>query len=195
VLISGAIGLILLAACAPSASDSPSSTPLAEASSAASLTPTAEPTDVAVVECDAPEGSVNDVATEPDWRQFAEYRDWTTADGCLIRIDVLGDRPGPEACGFADARVIITGTPVGSRYTDESNDAVYVRDPDDVFADPDTAAAFDPDAELPAGAEDTGFRQGGTELWVDPSDDSAIYLVTGTSIEIWPLDPEPAVCN
>lgn len=161
----------------------------------ASSAPTAGPSAVGVAVCDAPEGSVNDVATEPDWRQFAEYRDWTTADGCLIRIDVLADRPGPEQCGFESARVIITGVPVGERYTDDSNDAVYVRDPEDVFGDPATAAAFDPDAALPDGAEDTGFRQGATELWVDSADESSIYLVTGTSIERWPLDPEPTGCT
>lgn len=156
--------------------------------------PTAGPTAVGVRECDAPDGSVNDVASEPDWRQFAEYREWTTADGCLLRIDVLADRPGPEHCGFEAARVIITGIPVGARYADESNGAEYIRDPEDVFGDPDTAAAFDPDAELPAGAEDTGFREGETELWVDPTDESAIYLVTGTSTESWPLDLEPTGC-
>ncbi|MGH2489204.1 MAG: hypothetical protein ACRDFR_06290, partial [Candidatus Limnocylindria bacterium] len=64
-----------------------------------------------------------------------------------------------------------------------------------VFGDAETAAAFDPDADLPAAAEDTGFRQDGTELWMDRADESAIYLVTGTSIERWPLDPEPTGCT
>lgn len=187
--------LLLLAACAPSASVSPSSTPLVEPSALASSTPSTAPSEVGVVICNAPEGSVNYVATEPDWRGFGEYREWTTADGCLLRIDVLGDRPGPEHCGFETARVIVTGVPVGERYTDASDDAEYVRDPEDVFGDPDTAAAFDPDAELPAGAEDTGFREGETELWVDPTDESAIYIVTGTTTESWPLDPEPTGCT
>lgn len=146
------------------------------------------------MECDAPDGSVNDVATEPDWRGFGEYREWTTADGCLLRIDVLGDRPGPEHCGFETARVIVTGIPVGERYTDASDDAEYIRDPENVFGDSDIAAAFDPDAELPADAEDTGFRSEGTELWVVPGDDSAIYLVTGETVESWPHDPEPTGC-
>ncbi len=137
---------------------------------------------------------MNDVANEPDWRELAEYRDWTTTDGCLIRIDVLGDRPGAEHCGFESARAIVTGEPVGARYTDANDDAEYIRDPENVFGDADTAAAFDPDAELPAGAEDTGFRQGATELWVDPADESAIYLVTGDVTELWPFDPEPTGC-
>ena len=64
-----------------------------------------------------------------------------------------------------------------------------------MFRDRATASAFDPDAELPTGAVDTGFRQGTTELWVDPPDRSAIYLVSEGSVERWPLDPEPTLCE
>lgn len=161
----------------------------------ASSMPTAGPSVVGVTVCDAPEGSVNDVATEPDWRGSGEYFDWTTADGCLVRIDVIGDLPGPEHCGFESARVITTGVPVGERYTDASDDATYIRDPENVFGDAETAAAYDPDADLPPEAEDTGFRQGATELWVDRAEESAIYLVTGATVERWPLDPEPTGCT
>lgn len=161
----------------------------------ASSMPTAGPSVVGVAVCEAPEGSVNDVATEPNWRESAEYFDWTTADRCLVRIDVIADRPGPEHCGFESARVIITGVPIGERYTDASDDAEYIRDPENVFGDAETAAAYDPDADLPPEAEDTGFRQGATELWVDPVEQTAIYLVTGGTVERWPLDPEPTGCT
>lgn len=144
--------------------------------------------------CDALAGAITDVASEPSWRQYGDYRPWTTADGCLVRIDVLADRSGPEHCGWQSARVIITGIPIGARYTDDRNDAEYVRDPDNVFGDLATASAFDPDAELPDGAVATGLRLQDTELWADAGDPSAIYLVSGTSVERWPLDPEPAVC-
>jgi hypothetical protein len=139
-------------------------------------------------------GAATDVASEPNWRPFADYRRWTTADGCLVRIDVFADRPGPAHCGFDTARVITTGIPIGARYNDETSSATYVRDPGNVFGDPATASAFDPHAKLPEGAIDTGLRQQGTQLWVDPTDRSAIYLVAGTSVERWPLDPDPAVC-
>jgi hypothetical protein len=159
------------------------------------LTPSTTLADIIPVACPAQTGAVTDVATEPDWRQYADYRPWTTANGgCLVRIDVLAERPGPAHCGFEAARVIITGIPIGARYTNESNAANYVRDPDNVFGDPAIASAFDPHAKLPEGALDTGFRQQSTELWVDPADGSAIYLVTGASVERWPLDPDPAGC-
>lgn len=90
--------------------------------------------------------------------------------------------------------MIVTGRPVGSRYSSARDDADYVRDPEDVFGDPVTAAAFDPEAELPEGAVDTGFRLGGTALWMDPADPSGIFLVAADSVERWPLDPEPTLC-
>src|SRR5215475_11397071 len=58
--------------------------------------------------CHGPAGSPTDVDHEPPWRAYADYREWTTNDGCLVRIDVLADRQGPEHCGYQDARVIIT---------------------------------------------------------------------------------------
>jgi hypothetical protein len=93
-----------------------------------------------------------------------------------------------------DARVIITGIPIGARYADESCSATYVRDPGNAFGDPATGSAFDPHAKLPEDAADTGLRQQGTQLWVGPIDRSAIYLVAGASVERWPLDPDPASC-
>jgi hypothetical protein len=144
--------------------------------------------------CDDSVGSATDVAREPNWRMYGDYRDWKTTDGCQVRIDVMAERTGTEHCGFEAASVIITGIPFGARYTDDSNDAQYVRDPENVFGDLGTSMAFDPDAELPSGAVDTGLREGRRELWVVPGDASSVYLVTGDVTERWPLDPEPAGC-
>ncbi|MEO8246885.1 MAG: hypothetical protein ABI622_07150 [Chloroflexota bacterium] len=144
--------------------------------------------------CQARAGSVTDVASEPDWRQYADYTPWTTPDGCLLRIDVIADRPGPSHCDMQAARVIITGRPVGAPYSTEADTAQYVRDPQDVFGDPQTAAAFEPDADLPPDAVDTGYRQASSSLWVVRADPSSIYVVDGDTTERWPLDPEPAGC-
>lgn len=197
-LVGGLVIALALVGCGSlgTSSDPPVSRPSATParSSAPTLEPTTAPSDSIAVTCAAPAGAVTDVASEPNWRRYGDYRMWTAADGCLVRIDVLADRPGPAHCGWQTARVIITGIPIGARYSDERNDANYVRDPDNVFGDPATALAFDPDADLPPGAVDRGFRQRATELWVDPADGSVIYLVTGTSIERWPLDSQPAIC-
>jgi hypothetical protein len=105
-------------------------TPAGQATNTPHSTPTA--TDLTATICVGASGSVTDVSTEPDWRRYGDYRPWTTADGCLVRIDVLADRPGPAHCGWEAARVIIAAIPIGARYSNESNDANYVRDPDNV---------------------------------------------------------------
>jgi hypothetical protein len=112
-----------------------------------------------------------------------------------VRIDVLADRPGPAHCDYQAARVIITGIPIGARYSNEGNAATYVRDPTNAFGDAATASAFDGHATLSTGAVDTGLREGSAQLWFDPANRSAIYLVTGTAVERWPLDPDPAICT
>jgi hypothetical protein len=127
-----------------------------------------------------------DVATEPDWRRYADYRDWTR-NGCLVRIDVLADRDGPEHCSYQSVRVIITGSPLGARYSREDDSVEYIRDPLDLFG---LAAQLGEDAVMPVGAVDTGYRSGHTELWIDPADASAIFVVDGERIERWPAGQE-----
>jgi hypothetical protein len=127
-------------------------------------------------------------------RRFGAYREWIDAEGCLVRIDVLADRPGPDHCGFEDARVIITGITgptLGEPYTTAVDSVSYVRDPEGVFGKPELTAGFDPSATLPSGAVDSGYREGDTELWTDPADPSGIYLVTGATTERWPRGEDP----
>jgi hypothetical protein len=109
-------------------------------------------------ECEAEEGSVIGVAHEPDWRPYADYLPWTDRDGCLLRIDVVAERPGPEHCGWGRARVIITGQPLGTPYTTPADTTEFVRDPDGVFGRPDLSTGFDLDAALPDDAVDSGYR-------------------------------------
>ena len=137
--------------------------------------------------CSDPDAPDLDVANEPDWRRYADYREWTR-DGCLVRIDVLADRPGPEHCGWESARVIITGAPLGSRYTSGSDDVEYIRDPDNVLG---FAAGFEPDATLPTNSVDSGYRSGDLALWIVPGDDSAIYVVDAAGAERWPSGEAP----
>ena len=141
--------------------------------------------------CPAPNGSVNDIANEQNWRSFAQYREWTTRDGCRVRIDVLAEWPGPAHCGLSSARVLITGRPVGSRYSNPADELTFVRDPDGVFMQPELTAGFDGHAHLPASAVDTGFRSGSTELWIVPGDNSAVLLKSADNVERWPEGETP----
>lgn len=76
-------------------------------------------------------------------------------------------------------------------YTTADTTSTYIRDPKGVYGMPELAAGFQPDTTLPAGAINTGLRQGDTELWVVPDDPSVIYLKTHDSIEGWPRGSDP----
>jgi len=143
--------------------------------------------------CAAEPGSVTDVETEPDWRPYADYRPWTTPDGCLVRIDVLAERPGPDHCDWGDADVLIAGSPLGERYSSVDDSVHFVRDPEGVFGQPELAEGYDPDAELPAAAVDSGFRRDGIALWHVPNDASAVWLVAGEWVGRWP-GGDPPLC-
>jgi hypothetical protein len=150
-----------------------------------------EPDATIVRECDGAAGSSIDVKGEPDWRPYGDYRPWTDRDGCLLRIDVLAERAGPAHCGWEEASVIIAGRPLGSRYTDQRDVVEYVKDPKSVFGQPALAEAFDPDAELPATAVDSGFRRGDAALWHVPGDEGAVWVVAPPITERWPAGTPP----
>jgi hypothetical protein len=54
--------------------------------------------------------------------------------------------------------------------------------------------AFDPDIELPQRAEYTRHRTDFMELWLDPSDEAAAYLVFADHVERWPWAKESIGC-
>jgi hypothetical protein len=140
--------------------------------------------------CAGADGSPIDVAHEPEWR-FRQYHDWADRDGCLVRIDVITDRPGPDHCGWEAARVIATGMPIGARFTTDADAIEYVRDPDGVFDDRSLTVGLQLDAALPDDAIDTGFRQAHTELWAVPDNPAFIYLKNRDQIERWPAGKTP----
>lgn len=142
-------------------------------------------------ECDAEQGAVTDIENEPAWRPFANYLPWTDGEGCLLRIDILAERTGPEHCGYEDARVIIAGRPLGNRYTTSADAVEFARDPDGVFGRPELTAGFDPDAELPDDAVDSGYRRHQLQLWHIPGDQSAIWIVSPDGVERWPAGTTP----
>jgi len=132
-----------------------------------------------------------DGSDEPPWRQYADYQDWFLG-GCLVRIDVLADRPGPDHCDFQSVRVLITGDPLGTLYTTASDDVEYVRDVSDVMG---LAAGLVLDTALPATAVDSGYRSAsGEQLWIIPDDPSGVYIVGDPGVEWWPR-AESVLCS
>lgn len=132
-----------------------------------------------------------DVATEPPlWRQDT-FGEWFR-DGCLVRIDVITDRPGPDHCGWGGTRVIAVGAPLGERFTSEADTVQFVRDPANAYR-AGLDQGFEARTTLPATAQFSGYRSASEELWLVPGDTQYIWIVSGQNVERWPAG-EPPLC-
>ncbi len=148
-------------------------------------TPTVAPSD----DC---AGDDLDLASEPLlWRQNG-YGTWFRA-GCVVRVDVITDRPGPDHCDWGNTRVLVFGSPIGAPFTSPSDDVQYVRDPANEYGYG-FDALFDSSATLPADAVNSGYSTDTEQLWTVPDDDTFIYLVLGERTERWPKG-NPPLCD
>jgi len=133
-----------------------------------------------------------DVATEPSlWRQDS-YGQWFR-DGCLVRVDVITDRSGPDHCGWGGTRVIAVGSPLGERFTNQADTIQFVRDPSNAYG-AGLDKGFDAQTTLPAAATFSGYRSASEELWTVPGADEYVYVVRGEVVERWPAG-EPPLCS
>jgi hypothetical protein len=136
--------------------------------------------------CPSPAGSITDLAAEPSYS--APYLHRWSIDGCAVRLDVLMTRD--SSCGPTD---LLMGTPLGAS-SESGGPRIYVRG--DTTGLGGRATGFQRDAGLPTSATDTGFRQGGNELWIVPGDDSFVFVRYPQEgrVEAWPRDPAPIGC-
>jgi hypothetical protein len=81
---------------------------------------------------------------------------------------------GEEHCGWQSATVL--------RLDDNRQ---YVRDPEGVVSKQWLASVYDPRATLPADATKTGYTYDRQQLWLS-IDESAAFIVDGTTTEQWP---------
>ena len=135
------------------------------------------------------EGAPLDLSEEPKYSADYLVR-WQTAEGCPVRLDYAMTREG--ACFDRVDEILLGWPPLTS--SQEGDSRIFVRDPSNRGRDPRTAAAYDPDTELPGGAQDTGLRQRGAELWWDGEEGEFVFLVHEDHTERWPHDPEPPTC-
>ncbi len=123
---------------------------------------------------------------------FMDTYGWLDADGCPVDIEAVQTfRPGREFhCSHwpPSIRILAPGA------TERRDHLTYTRDPEGVLGGTALSAGFDPEAQLPPDAVDTGYRQGTGVLYRVPDDTSAIYLDFGDTVEMWPLDPELVAC-
>lgn len=98
---------------------------------------------------------------------------WTDTDGTAVATDVITSYQGAAHCDWESVTFL--------RFSGRQ----FVRDPAGRLTD-EVVTPFDPRAELPGDAEDTGLRDGAAELWTSPSDGRRVFVVTPDGTEAWP---------
>jgi len=117
---------------------------------------------------------------------YPQLAAWTDASGQTVPDETVYWYHGPDHCEWQSVVFLHVGWPLGSHWASSPPHRTYARDPDGIFAQDLFMGTLDLDAELPASAEDTGYRSGDTELWLDPADEGVAYLRDGDSVERWP---------
>lgn len=136
------------------------------------------------------------------WLLYGDYLRWSDAGGCEVRVDVISQIMGPEHCGWESATFVTIGTPIGARHSTPEAPAdgarTYIWDPEGVVADIDGTQrdVSVPVEELPGSVADTGFRDGGAELWLDSADPTVLFRVVGRVADRFVLDePRQILCE
>jgi hypothetical protein len=151
------------------------------------------------------------VANQPTWAALAHQVDGRIVALFVVRR-VVGDRWSVARFAACDAAEFQDGTPLSggvTLWTDAGGQPVpaatlveqtdcydgtqlrldgrlYVRDPSGGAYDPETLqGVYAGDAELPADAVDTGYRQGARRLFREAGD-AAVYVVSPQRVERWP---------
>ena len=142
-------------------------------------------------DCHGPFESPTDVPAErPFTTQFYDG-DWSTWDGCLVRSDVIFSRHLAGAC--ESVRTITFADTIGDRLGPVERTHTYVRDPQRLLSrDIPPLLHY---ATVPGNGIDSGLRFGTDQLWYSPTSADAIYIVTATDVERWPLVEAPPRCN
>lgn len=141
--------------------------------------------------CPAEPGTPTDMASEPaQWHVYGDYLRWYTIDECPVRVDVISHIPGAAHCGWEDVRYLSIGDPLGASIDGETigspNRLRYLWNSGGVI-DGMAGARSILRGEISTSTEDTGYRQGDTELWIDPLDQTHIYLARGDEADVYEL--------
>jgi hypothetical protein len=108
---------------------------------------------------------------------------WTDAAGNPMPTTKIESWKGPEHCDWQAMTFL---------YLDQDETTTFVRAPqpglEEYFAEP-----FVEHAELPADAEDTGYRRDGHRLWIS-SDRQRAYVGTTDDVEVWPRTVQALAC-
>jgi len=148
------------------------------------------------VGCDAEPGSPTDLDSEPaQWLAFGEYKRWSDAQGCPVRIDVISHINGAAHCDLQDAEFITVGRPLGEAVTALSPTTAnrYVWNAHGVIPGLPPGETMTT-SDLPETSADTRYVQGDTQLWLDESDESVLFIVEGDMAKVFVRDFEAGIC-
>jgi len=107
-------------------------------------------------------------------------RVWTNDAGLILR-----DSPGPDHCGWQQARLLHIGEGDQMRQ--------YIGDPLGIMPQGTLLEPYNGDATLPVDATASGFRSGDLELWFVP-DGRVVYVAGPGRVELWPRSDPPIAC-
>ena len=146
---------------------------------------------------DSSPGAVPATELESDY-EFEPYpgSTWYGPDGEEIpdESSIINAITGPDHCDWEAGVMMHVGWPPGHDAADISESRQYFRDPEKVFPQDSLMTSYDPEVQLPDGAEYTGYRTDFMELWLDEKDNTAAYLVFADHIERWPRGTEVIAC-
>lgn len=113
----------------------------------------------------------------PTWTRYGE-----PAGGEINTI------AGPDHCDWQSAVMMHLGWPLGTVSRTSAESRQFIRDPEGVMS-VDLQRELRAE-DLPVGAEDTGYRLDGLQLWLSAADPQGAYLVSAVDVERWPrADP------
>lgn len=118
-----------------------------------------------------------------------------TRDGKPMDSRELSTIAGPAHCSWQTATMLQIGWPPGTVAQSGAQLRMYIRDPRGVMRG-DFQQRLVLGARLPSDARPTGYRYGGAEIYLSPSDqDEAIYLVGPDGAERWPRSDPLTLCS
>lgn len=122
---------------------------------------------------------------------------WYGPDGEAVshETNIINAITGPEHCEWESAVMMHVGWPVGHDAESGSESRQYMRDPRKVLPQENLMTRFGADVKLPETANYTGYRTDFMELWLDPKDRAAAYLVFSDHVERWPRADGTIACG
>ena len=100
---------------------------------------------------------------------------------------------GPDHCGWGAATMLFIGWPPGTVARTGEQTRQFIRDPQGAIAG-DFRQQLRRGVRLPTDARTTGYRYGPLEVFVSPSDDGGIYVVSPVDAERWPISYPRTAC-